>query len=213
MTDFYTITTNTGDAEFAAAIANATAVDLTHIALGDGNGAAIIPLKTANALARETHRALINSIVQHPQNANWVIVEATVPADIGGWYVRELGLFGAGGKLLAIGNFPDTYKPILSEENASRDLNVRMVVAVGSAAAVNLTVDPGVVVATQQHVTTAIGNAFVAHGNAEDPHPQYTTAAEAKTIASDEAAAAIALQSAAGGAVAKLIRRRIHSYL
>lgn len=208
--------TDKGDAEFAQALANNATVPLTHIALGDGNGAPIIPLKAANALTHEVHRAAINSVVQHPQNANWVIIEAMVPSNVGGWYVRELGLIGGSGggnKLLAIGNFPDTYKPVLANENASRDLNVRMVVAVGSANVVNLTVDPGVVVATQQSVTIAIGNAMTTHSNAEDPHPQYTTAAEAIAIASTQAAAAIAQQSAAGGAVAKLIRRRIHSYL
>jgi phage-related tail fiber protein len=207
MTDFKTLTTHTGDAEFAQALANNSTVPFTHIALGDGNGSAVIPLKAANALTHEVHRALINSIVQHPQNANWVIVEATVPGTIGGWYVRELGLIGGSGggnKLLAIGNFPDTYKPVLSEENASRDMNIRMVVAVGDAAVVNLTVDPGVVVATQQSVTTAIGNAMTEHGEAVNPHPQYTTADEVTNIVT---------QQANSGDLKKLVRRRIHSYL
>ncbi|MDR3086730.1 MAG: phage tail protein [Azoarcus sp.] len=60
-----------------------------------------------------------------------------------------------GNKLLAVGNFPDTYKPLL-EEGAAKDLVIRMIVQVANASLVTLKIDPAVVVATQKNLAQAI---------------------------------------------------------
>jgi phage-related tail fiber protein len=171
---FYTILTNIGAAALANAQAGNTVLELTHIALGDGNGVPVNPIQTAIALAREVHRVPITSITQDITNPNWLRVEAVVISTIGGWTIREIGLIGGEDKLIAIGNFPETYKPVVETENASRDLTIRMVIEVSSAAVVSLTVDPSVAVATNQ----AIVNAVAAHVAAVDPHPQYMKAAQ-----------------------------------
>ncbi|MGZ4953580.1 MAG: phage tail protein [Methylobacter sp.] len=176
MTAYYTILTNIGTAALANAQAAGTTVPFTHIALGDGNGSAVTPVPTRTALVHEVNRVPISSVTEHPTNANWIIVEAVVLSTVGGWTVREIGLYGGTGPiLLAHGNFPDTYKPVLETENASRDLTIRMIVEVSSSAVVSLTVDPSVAVATNQ----SIANSMAAHLLAVDPHPQYLTKAEA----------------------------------
>ncbi|WP_313073377.1 phage tail protein [Melaminivora sp.] len=172
---YYTILTHQGAAAIANAQATGATVPFTHIALGDGAGAPVAPAQGATALVRQVARVPVSSVTQHAENPSWIIVEAVVPATIGGWTVREIGLLGGVGpgspRLLAHGSFPETYKPVLETENASRDLNIRMVVEVSSAAAVTLTVDPSVAVATNQ----SIANALSAHRAQADPHPQYAT--------------------------------------
>jgi phage-related tail fiber protein len=175
---FYTILTNIGAAALANAQAGNTVLELTHIALGDGNGVPVNPIQTAIALAREVHRVPITSITQDITNPNWLRVEAVVISTIGGWTIREIGLIGGEDKLIAIGNFPETYKPVVETENASRDLTIRMVIEVSSAAVVSLTVDPSVAVATNQ----AIVNAVAVHAAAADPHPQYLTKPEGDVL-------------------------------
>lgn len=176
MSTFYTLLTAIGAADFINAQAGGTTVPFTHLALGDGNGAAVTPLESMTALVHEVHRVPISSVTADVGNPNWLVIEAVVPTTVGGWTVREIGLIGgsgAGNKLLAIGNFPDTYKPLLAE-GSGRDLVVRMIVQVGNASVVQLTVDPSVALATNQ----SIANAVAAHEAKADPHPQYQTQAE-----------------------------------
>lgn len=199
MTYFYTTPTNQGLAAHANAQAAGTVVSWTHLAVGDGNGAAVTPNQTATALAREVHRVPISSVTQHPDNANWIVIEAVILAAVGGFTIREQGLIGAGGKLLFVGNFPDTYKPVIATENASRDMTIRMVVEVASAATVNITVDPSVAVATNQSVLNAIAQHVAlpnphsqyllsaAHQADADPHPQYVTKAAFNASAGNRA--------------------------
>lgn len=172
--NYYTLLTATGAAEWVLAQAIESTVPLTHIALGDGNDNPVVPAEAMTALVREVQRLPITSITVDAANPNWLIVEAVVPAEIGGWTVREIGLIGgrgAGNKLLAVGNFPATYKPLLAE-GAAKDLVIRLIVQVSNAGAVTLTVDPAVVLATRQTVI----NAIAAHEAKPDPHPQYVKA-------------------------------------
>lgn len=176
MSTFYTLLTAIGAADFINAQAGGTTVPFTHLALGDGNGAAVTPLESMTTLVHEVHRVPISSVTADVSNPNWLVIEAVVPTTIGGWTVREIGLIGGGGagnKLLAIGNFPDTYKPLLAE-GSGRDLVVRMIVQVGNASVVQLTVDPSVALATNQ----SIANAVAAHEAKADPHAQYIKASQ-----------------------------------
>lgn len=169
MANFYTLVTNQGLAAFANALAANTTVQFTHLAVGDGNGAAVTPGQSATALVHEVQRVPISSVTEDADNPNWIVIEALLLATVGGWTIREIGLIGGGGKLLAVGNFPDTYKPLLETENASRDMTIRMVIEVSNSAAVTLTLDPSVAVATNQ----SISNAVAAHKGDPNAHAQY----------------------------------------
>lgn len=175
MSTFYTLLTKIGAAAWVNAQAANTTVPLTHLAIGDGNGAHVVPTESMAALKREVHRVPINSITPDTANPSWLVIEAVIPTEIGGWTVREVGLIGgAQASLMAVGNFPDTYKPLLAE-GAGRDLVVRMVIQVANTSVVQLTVDPSVALATNQ----SIANAVAAHEAKADPHPQYLNQARA----------------------------------
>lgn len=174
---YYTLLTEIGAAEWVNAEVGGVDVPVTHLAIGDGLGNPVIPAETMTGLVNEVHRVPITSITADINNPNWLIFEAVILAAVGGWTIREIGLIGGNGvgnKLLAIGNFPATYKPVLIE-GAAKDLVIRLIVQVSNASVVNLTIDPSVVVATNQ----AIANAVAAHEAKIDPHPVYLTKAEA----------------------------------
>ncbi|PHV00154.1 phage tail protein [Iodobacter sp. BJB302] len=173
---YNTLLTALGAAEMINAQATGTLVPFTHLALGDGNGAAITPVESMTALTHEVHRVAITSVTPDAENPNWLVVEAVVPTTVGGWTIREVGLIGgsgAGNKLLAIGNFPDTYKPLLAQGSA-RDMLLRMIIQLGNASVVQLTIDPNVTMVTAQSLINAIN----AHEQKPDPHSQYLTQPE-----------------------------------
>lgn len=171
---YYTLLTVLGAAELVNAEVGGVTVPLTHLAIGDGNGNPVIPSESMTALVREVHRVPITSITADANNPSRLIIEAVIPATVGGWVVREVGLIGgagAGNKLLAIGNFPASEKPMLAE-GSGRDMALRMIISAGNASVVQLTIDPSVVVATNQ----AISNAVASHEIKADPHAgQYIT--------------------------------------
>lgn len=151
---YFTLLTAYGAAAFANAPVSGTMVNLSHLAVGDGGGVAVKPTEAMKTLVNEVHRVPISSVTIDPDNPNWVVIEAVLPSNIGGWTIRETGLIGDS-KFLSIGNFPETYKPFLAE-GASKDLTIRMIVQVSNAGVVNLTVDPSVTVLTQQGLVNAL---------------------------------------------------------
>lgn len=148
---FYVVLTDIGQAKLANAVALGTQIKITHLAVGDANGTQPNPAPSVNGLIHERHRAAVNRIDIDAKNPNWVVLEQVLPPDVGGWEIREIGAFDADGNLIAYGNYPPTYKPLLNE-GTSRTQTIRMVMQVSDAAAVTLKVDPSVVLATRQYV-------------------------------------------------------------
>jgi len=149
---FYTLLTKQGLAAVANATALNTPVNLTKMAVGDGGGAATTPKETQTALVAQKYSANLNQLTIDTSNPNYLIAEMIIPTTVGGWYVREVGIFDSAGNLFAIANFPETYKPQLAE-GSGRDLVIRIVIQVSNASAVTLQVDPAVTLASQAWVT------------------------------------------------------------
>jgi phage-related tail fiber protein len=163
MADFKTIHTTLGLAAMAAAEATGTPVTLTEMAVGDGNGNAVTPTEGMTNLVREMFRASINRVFQSPTDPNRFTAELVIPATAGGFVLREVGVFDADGSLFAVGNLPDTYKPMASE-GAFADTVVRLEFMVTNASVVTLQIDPSVAVATQQWISNHVTAAFMIPG-------------------------------------------------
>lgn len=148
---YFTLLTVKGAEKIAAATAANTTVDLTHIALGDGNGSVVIPDASKTALVNEVYRASLNDLRVDANNANWVVAESNVPASQGNFWVREVGVFDTDGDLIAIGNYPETFKPVTAD-GVAKDLYMKVIFEVSSSDAVTLQVDPSVVMASQEFV-------------------------------------------------------------
>lgn len=152
---YYAVLTEVGEAKLANATALGTPLQLTRMAVGDGGGSVPVPNRTAKNLVGERYRANLNTLQKDPLNGSQVIAELVLPETVGGWWIREIGLFDAAGDLIAYSNAPETYKPQMAEGSARTQV-VRMVLLVSSVAAVELKVDPSVVLATREFVTTTV---------------------------------------------------------
>jgi hypothetical protein len=148
---FTCIITTIGQAKVAAAIASGVDLPLTQMAVGDGNGNPTTPSVGQTELVRERYRSSLGSVGVDANHANRVVAEMTIPATEGGWTLREVGVFDDDGDLIAVANYPDTYKP-LPEEGAARDLTIRVLMQVADVSAVTLGIDPSQVFATQAWV-------------------------------------------------------------
>ena len=171
---YYCLLTRIGEAKLAKATALGTRLAITHLAVGDGGGSVPQPEPDQTALKHEVRRGLVNELKVDPLNANQIIIEQVIPEEAGGWWIREVGAFDADGDLIAVGNCPESYKPVLAE-GSGRTQVIRMVLIVSSTDAVTLKVDPSVVLATKQHVTETVAKAISDHLKQPDPHPQYAT--------------------------------------
>lgn len=149
--EFFTILTATGRNKLAAATATGTALTLTQMAVGDGdNGAYYSPTEAQTALKHEVWRGAINHLAVDANNPNWIVAELVIPDNVGGFYIREVGLFDSTGAMIAVGKFPESYKPTLAA-GSNKQLYVRMILEVANTSAVTLLVDPSVVLATRQY--------------------------------------------------------------
>lgn len=178
-TKYYAVLTNVGAAKLANATALGAQVEITQMAVGDGNGVLPTPNPAQTALVHELRRKPLNSLSIDPNNANQIIAEQVIPEDEGGWWIREIGLFDKDGDMIAVANCAETYKPKL-QEGSGRVQVVRMILIVSSTAAVTLKIDPSVVLATRQYVDDQIiqvksyvDQKMAAHVAAADPHKQY----------------------------------------
>ena len=145
-----TITT-LGLAKIANAIATDTPLNLTTMAIGDGNGNPTTPSESDTDLVRSVYSGTTNYINVDPADATRVICELIVPAEEGGFTIREIGVFDDEDDLIAIAQFPAVYKPLPSE-GATLDLVARLFLIVSNTEAITLQIDTAVVVATRQWV-------------------------------------------------------------
>lgn len=81
--------------------------------------------------------------------------ELVIPPEVGGFWMRELGLYDDAGTLIAVANMAESYKPTLAE-GSGRSQTCRMVIIVSSVASVELTIDTTTVMATQDYVDDKI---------------------------------------------------------
>lgn len=152
---FKTIHTTAGLTAMTQAEASGTPINLTHMAVGDGNGNPVTPIESQSTLVREMYRATINRVFQDPVITNQFTCELVVPASVGGFVLREVGVFNSDGTLFAVGNLPETYKPMISEGSFA-DTIVRVQFAVTNSTVVNVVVNPSIAVATQSWVLNAV---------------------------------------------------------
>ncbi|MEQ0876781.1 phage tail protein [Enterobacter vonholyi] len=150
-TKYLALLTNIGAAKLAKATALGTKVEITQLAVGDGNGVLPTPNPAQTALVHELRRAPLNMLTVDPANASQIIAEQVIPEDVGGWWIREIGLFDKDGDMVAIANCAETYKPQL-QEGSGRVQVIRVILIVSSTEAVTLKIDPAVVLATRQYV-------------------------------------------------------------
>lgn len=154
-TKYFAILTNQGAARLANATMLGTKLNITQMAVGDGNGTLPTPDPAQTKLINQTRIAPINSLSVDANDAGQIIVEQIIPENEGGFFIREIGLYDDDGILIAVANCPETYKPLLAE-GSGRTQTIRMILVVSSTSAITLKIDPSVVLATRKYVDDAV---------------------------------------------------------
>ncbi|TIH10827.1 phage tail protein [Pseudomonas leptonychotis] len=148
---YFALLTAVGEAKLANAVALNVPLQISRMGVCDGAGVLPVPERTQTALIGEQYRADLNSLTPDPLNASQIIAELVIPEAIGGWWIRGMGLYDAAGDLIAVSNCPPSYKPVVAEGSGKTQV-MRMVLIVSSTAAVQLKIDPSVVLATRAYV-------------------------------------------------------------
>lgn len=158
---FLAILTNVGRAKQANADALGIAWKITEMGVGDGNPNGLadppnpVPAATQTRLLNEWRRKPLNQLRIDPVNTAVIIAEQIIPADEGGKWIREIGLYDADGDLVAVANCAPSFKPLLSQ-GSGRTQVVRMNFIVSSTGNITLKIDPAVVLATREYVDSRI---------------------------------------------------------
>ncbi|EAR6954194.1 phage tail protein [Salmonella enterica] len=153
---FKTIITDYGKQRLIAAMSpGGTKLTLTQMAVGDGGGNPTNPDRTSTALVNEVWRAAVNSVTVDKKHPNIIIVELLIPAEVGGFWVREAGIYDEFNKLVAICSLPASEKPLL-EQGSGRAQTVRMTLIVSDTSIVNITIDSTTIMATNEYVDNSL---------------------------------------------------------
>lgn len=152
---FFAILTKVGEAKQANADALGIPWNISQMGVGDAHGTDPIPDRLQTKLINERRRAPLNQLMVDPLNPSVLIAEQVIPADVGGWWVREIGLYDADGDLVAVANCAPSFKPMLSQ-GSGRTQIVRMNFIISSITNVVLKIDPAIVLATREYVDRSI---------------------------------------------------------
>ena len=150
MPEYYCALTAVGAAKLAQSVLLGQKLSIAEIGLGDGNPQEAEP-EPGTVLLSERYRAAVNAVYSPPEDLSVVVIEMAVPVEAGDWEVNEVGVYDDVGALVAIANYPKTWKPKITS-GTGRVLLIRVMLDVGSAENVTLKVDPAAVMATRQYV-------------------------------------------------------------
>ncbi|OTQ26556.1 hypothetical protein B6D22_00225, partial [Gilliamella apicola] len=186
---YYTVLTQKGIALLDNATSLGVPLKITQMAVGDGNGNITTPDATQTELVHEVRRAAIDKLFLDNENPCQIIAEQVIPETDGGWFIHEIGLFDDKDNLIAVGNYPATYKPNCLEDS-SRTQVIRMKFIVDNTEAIELKnetievfaarqyieprADATQTAATQKYVNDTITAKITAHEKSTN-HPNATT--------------------------------------
>lgn len=152
---FFAILTAVGEAKQANANALGVPWTFSQMGVGDANLTDPLPSREQKKLINERRRAPLNQLSVDPGNPSIIIAEQVIPPDVGGWWIREVGLYDADGDLVAVANCAPSFKPLLSQGTGKTQV-VRLNIIVSSTANVQLKIDPAVVLATRAYVDAKV---------------------------------------------------------
>ncbi|WP_137132757.1 phage tail protein [Rhizobium sp. FY34] len=148
---YFSLITNAGKTKLAQSAAGGAAVVITHFAIGDGNGADTNPTAASTALVREIWRTPVESVATDPDNPSAILVTAIIPTQVGGWWMREFGIFDQAGAMIAVAKPVSQYKPT-AQEGQLEDIRYEFQIVIGENANVTLLVDPSILLASREWV-------------------------------------------------------------
>ncbi len=150
---YHSLFTEKGLELLRTAIQSGTKLGITHMSFGDGNGVLPTPDAKFTQMVKEVYRVALNRLAPSKENANWLEADGVIPSAVGGFNIREVGLW-AGNVMVAYANYPPTYKPT-GDQGTAQIKTIRIVLQIDNTANFELKIDASVVMATIQSVNDA----------------------------------------------------------
>ena len=145
--EFYTILTAAGKEKLLRATV-LNKLEIKTFAVGDGQGRYYEPNEDQVALVNQRYKANVNAV---SLEGNQITVECLVPSSVGGFTIRELGIYDKEDTLLLIAKYPATEKPVAGS-GSEKDLHIKILLGLDNAENVTITADTNVAVATMGNV-------------------------------------------------------------
>lgn len=154
---FKTFVTDIGAAKIINAQLGGKKVNITTFVVGDGNGKEVNPSPNQTTLVNEVYSGPIASANIDEENNLIIVYESAIPANVGDFYIREVGLKDEDGDLIAVGNYPESYKPVATS-GSTTELIVKMKIQVSNTDAINFKIDPTTAIASRDYVNKNIAS-------------------------------------------------------
>ncbi|WP_407518062.1 phage tail protein [Acinetobacter baumannii] len=150
---YHSLFTENGLRLVREAIQNGTKLGITHMSFGDGNGILPTPNASYTDLINEVYRVSLNRLAASKDNPNWLEADGVIPSAVGGFNIREVGLW-AGNIMVAYANYPPTFKPT-GDQGTAQIKTIRIILQIDNTANFELKIDPSVVMATIEAINDA----------------------------------------------------------
>lgn len=163
--DYYAVVTNAGNELIASALATHKPLNLTHIAIGDGNGSYVKPDRNITALVHEVWRGGC-SVAMDPANKNMIICKTNIPVDVGGFNVREIAVLNEQNQVVIFASAPG-WRKLNINNGTSNPMEINIRVTVMDASAIQLEISYDGVSATLKDIEN--------HNRSENSHGGHFT--------------------------------------
>lgn len=147
--------------------------------MGDGDGAYYQPTVDQMELKNKKWEGEIASATISTTTANMIDVKIIVPADVGGFIVREAAIYSDDGTMVAVCNTPDTEK-VAIDEGVSGKLTLLMHLIVADTSVLQFVINPSLDTVSEDDLAAAID----AHNEDPEAHPTSSSRIDAITLPS-----------------------------
>ena len=143
----YTLLTNSGINKLLKTASDGSKIALKEIVVSDYDGELS---EQTTSIPNEKYRGAINAITIDENDNNILDVDAIIPPEVGGFYIKTAGIYCDDGSLFAVARLADTYKPLLNE-GSSKDITLNFKLQIANASeSIILKVDNNIVLATRK---------------------------------------------------------------
>lgn len=116
----------------AAAAVGGTKIPLTKLKLGNGNGSVPVFDGSESSLVHQVTEVSITAVYRRIDSPNFIFIDAEVPFNNGGYWIREAAATDDAGNVYVIGPYAAIEKPAPTDPNA-RAITVRLIAQVSPA--------------------------------------------------------------------------------
>ena len=120
------------------------------------------------------------SVTQDPSNPNMISVRTNIPVDVGGWEVREIGIFDEENRLIVFASAPGWRKlAIINGTSNPMELNILITVTDASAIELNISSDEMCIRDSSHHLSgtcfpkPGTGDSRALSGTLQEPSTNY----------------------------------------